>query len=138
MRRRARRRAAAATRPSPRLGRALRARLFDDEEVVVVVRPSRFARLPFYVLTFGLYGLWRKRDETVLTDQRILLGKGIVRRDERSISLGRVDDVSVARRAHYSFADLTIQDRGHPFVKRVGPISPRSARLFSREILRRS
>ena len=63
----------------------------------MVVRPSRLARLPRYVVTLGLYGFWRKRDESVLTDQRILLGKGIIRRDERSIPLGRVDDVSVVR-----------------------------------------
>jgi hypothetical protein len=119
------------------LARALRARLFDDEEVVVVVRPSRLARLPRYVVTLGLYGLWRKRDETVLTDQRILLGKGIVRRHERSIPLERVNDVAVARRAVYSFSDLTIDEHGRPSVRRIGPMTQGSARRFSKEILRR-
>src|SRR5436190_11326693 len=114
--------------------RSLQARLFDDEEVVLIVRPSRLARIPQYILTLGLYGLWRRRDESVLTDQRILLGKGIVRRDERSIGLHRIQDVSVARRAFYSFADLTIEERGRSAVRRIGPITPNAARRFTREI----
>ena len=85
----------------------------------------------------GLYGIWRKRDESILTDQRILLGKGVIRRDERSIGLHRVQDVSVAHRAFYSYADITIDERGRPAVKRIGPITPNAARRFSREILRR-
>jgi len=117
--------------------RSLQARLFDGEEVVVVVRPSRVARIPRYILTLGLYGIWRKRDESILTDQRILLGKCLIRRDERSIGLHRVQDVSVAHRAFYSYADITIDERGRPAVKRIGPITPNAARRFSREILRR-
>jgi hypothetical protein len=117
--------------------RSLQARLFPDEEIVLVVRPSRLAKIPQYVVTLGLYGFWRRRDESVLTDQRILFGKGIVRRDERSIGLHRVHDVSVARRAYFSYADVTIDDRGRHVVKRIGPIPPNAARRFSREILQR-
>ena len=132
-----RRKKAAAASPQPRMRRSLQARLFDGEEVVVVVRPSRVARIPRYILTLGLYGIWRKRDESILTDQRILLGKGVIRHDERSIGLHRVQDVSVAHRAFYSYADITIDERGRPAVKRIGPITPDASRRFSREILRR-
>ena len=131
-----RRKKAAAPSSPPRMRRSLHARLFDDEQVLVVVRPSRVARIPRYIVTLGLYGIWRKRDESILTDQRILLGKGVVRRDERSIGLHRVQDVSVAHRAFYSYADITIDERGRPAVKRIGPITPNAARRFSREILR--
>jgi hypothetical protein len=117
--------------------RSLRARLFDGEAVLLVVRPSRVARIPRYIVTLGLYGLWRRRDESVLTDQRILLSRGVVRRDERSIALHRVQDVSVAHRAFYSYADITIDERGRSAVKRIGPITPNAARRFSRELLRR-
>ena len=136
MRSRRRKAAATASTPQPRM-RRLQSRLFDGEDVILVVRPSRLARLPHYILTLGLYGFWRRRDESVLTDQRILLGKGIVRRDERSIGLHRVHDVSVARRALYSYADVTIDDRGRLSVKRIGPIKPNAARQFAREILHR-
>jgi hypothetical protein len=121
----------------PPVDRSLRAQLFDDEEVVMVARPGRLASLPKYLATLGLYALWRKRDTSVLTDQRILLGKGILRRDERSIPLGQVDDVTIARRGFYSYADLTVVDRGRGMVRRIGPMTPRSAHRFAREILRR-
>jgi len=48
-----------------------------------------------------------------------------------------VQDVSVARRALFSYADLTIDHRGRPAAMRIGPMAPSMARRFSREILRR-
>jgi hypothetical protein len=121
----------------PPVERSLRAQLFDDEEVLVVARPGRLATFPRYLLTLGLYGLWRKRDTSTVTDRRILLGKGIVRRDERSIPLRHVDDVTVARRGVYSYADLRVENRGVASVKRVGPMTTGAAHRFAREILRR-
>ena len=104
---------------------------------MVVARPGRLASLPKYIATLGLYGLWRKRDTAVLTDQRVLLGKGIFRRDERSIPLDRVDDVTIARRGVYSYADLRVLHRGRTELARVGPMPPRSAQRFAKELRRR-
>jgi hypothetical protein len=121
----------------PRRERSLRSSLFDDEVLLTVARPGRLATFPRYLATLGLYGAWRKRNTSTLTDQRVLLGRGIVRRDERSIPLSNVDDVSVARRGLYSYVDLTIMQRGRPSMQRIGPMPSRSARRFAREILRR-
>jgi hypothetical protein len=115
----------------------MRAQLFDDEEVVLVARPGRVATFPKFVLTLGLYALWRRRDTSVVTDQRVLLGKGVMRRHERSIPLSDVQDVTFARRGLSSYADLTFRDRRFGGVKRIGPMSPRTAHRFAREILRR-
>jgi hypothetical protein len=115
----------------------LRAQLFDDEEVAMVARPGRLATLPKFIATLGLYALWRKRDTAVLTDQRILLGKGIFRRDERSIPLDHVDDVTIARRGLYSYADLRVVHRGRTDLARIGPMTPRSAQQFAKGIRRR-
>jgi hypothetical protein len=122
---------------APKVDSSLRAQLFEDEEVVLVARPGRLATFPKYLVTLGLYAIWRRHDTTVLTNQRILLGKGILRRSERSIPLARVDDVTFARSWLSSYADLTIQDRGHRTVKRIGPMAPRTAHRFAKEILRR-
>lgn len=103
----------------------------------MVARPGRLATLPKYVATLGLYALWRKRDTSVVTDQRVLLGRGILRRDERSIPLDFVDDVTFARRGIYSYADLAVQERGGNTVRRIGPMTPRAAHRFAKEILRR-
>jgi hypothetical protein len=117
--------------------RSLRVRLFDDEEVVLVARPSRLATFPKLVATLGLYSIWRRHDTSVLTDQRILLGKGVVHRSERSIPLARVDDVTFARSGLSSYADLTIHDGRSGAVKRIGPLTPHTAHRFARETLRR-
>jgi hypothetical protein len=117
--------------------RSLRDLLFDDEELLVVGRPGRLASLPKYVFSLGLYGMWRKRDISAVTDQRILLGKGLFRRDETSIPLDHVDDVAVARRGVYSYADVTIKRNGDTDYRQIGPMSPRLARRFAKEILRK-
>ena len=121
----------------PVVGRSLQHDLFDDEEVIMVARPGRLASLPRYVFTLGLYGIWRKRDTAVLTEQRILLGKGVLRREDRSIPLKRVDDVAYARRGPYSYANVLVTDRERAVVRRIGPMAPRTTRRFAREILRR-
>ena len=120
---------------SKRDRRTLEDVLFDGEEVLVVARPGRLASFPKYVVTLGTYGLWRKRNTSAVTDQRILLGKGVIRRDESSIPLSHVDDVAIARRGLYSYADLTTERKGRATFTRVGPLSPRAARRFAREIL---
>jgi hypothetical protein len=117
------------------VGPALSDVLFEGEEVLIVARPGRLATLPRYVLTLGLYGFWRKRDTSAVTDRRILLGKGLIRRDENSIPLSMVEDVSVARRGLYSYADVTVERRGRTMLTRVGPLTPHAARRFSKEIL---
>ncbi|HEY9375854.1 MAG TPA: PH domain-containing protein [Jiangellaceae bacterium] len=135
LRRRRRDRVRAAQRVA--VNRAMRARLFDDEEVVFVAHPGRLATVPRFVLTLGLYSFWRRHDTWVLTDQRVLLGKGIMRRSERSIPLSRVDDVTFARSGLNSYADLTFHDRRGGATKRIGPMTPQTAHRFTREIQRR-
>ena len=118
--------------------RSLRGRLFDDEDVLMVTRPGRLATFPRYLATLGLYGFWRKRDTSAITNQRVLLANGILSRDERSIPLSHVDDVAVARRGLYSYVKLTITQRGSTMEQRVGPMGPGAARRFAKEILRQT
>ena len=102
----------------------------------MVTRPGRLASFPKYLATLGLYGFWRKRDTSAVTDHRVLLANGILSRSERSIPLSHVDDVAVARRGMYSYVNLTVTQRGATVAQRVGPMSPGAARRFAREILR--
>ena len=103
----------------------------------MVARPGRLATFPKFIFTLGLYSFWRRRDTSVLTDQRILLGRGIVRRRERSIPLAVVDDVTFARRGINSYADVTFRDGRSSTLRRIGPMTPRTARRFAKETLRR-
>lgn len=124
--------ASAATRPTPP------DRLFADETVIMTATPSRFASLPKYMLTLGLYEFWRKRNVAIVTDQRILFGEGIFRRTEQSIPLKRVLDVGFTRKGLNSYAEVAVSKRGFSTVTLVGPMSSSEARRFVTEILRRT
>ncbi len=83
-------------------------RLRDGESVVMVVRPSRALSLGKYLYTLGLYGIWRKRHVYVLTDTRLMIGKGVVNRTETSIPMNRVDEASFVRRGPVHIAKLSL------------------------------
>lgn len=90
---------------------------------------------PFkYLVTLGVYGPWRKRHTTVVTTRRILLGRGIFNREERSIPLRHVDGVHFARRLLNSYALVTYNNRGQYENARLGPFSSRTARKLTSAI----
>jgi hypothetical protein len=105
--------------------------LMNGEEVQGVAHPSRLMRLPRYVLTLGLYGLWRKRDTSVVTNRRILLGKGVVSRHERSIPIRRVVDANYARKLLASYTELVIEGNRGREQLRVGPLTAKRAHRFA-------
>jgi hypothetical protein len=122
-----------------RYGKAVaRGSLFPEEEIVATATPSRLVNLPKYVLTLGLYELWRRRDTTVVTDQRILFGSGIFTRDEQSVPLKNVIDVVFRRRGPNAYTEIAVAKRGKTNVMMVGPMSDSLARRFASEIQRRT
>jgi hypothetical protein len=125
------------SRRETRVGEAVaRASLFPDESVVMTVRPARGAMILKYLATVGLYGLWRKRNTTTITDQRVLFGRGVFFRTERSVPLSHVEDAVFMRRGVYAYAEVAVNGLGR-IKTLVGPMSPRSTRRFVSEILRR-
>ncbi len=114
-----------------------RVALFPDESAVMVANPARVATLPKYIASLGLYELWRRRNTTVVTDRRILLGEGIFRRTEKSIPLSKVMDVVFTRRGVTCYAEVAVNDRGRTSVRHVGPMSCSTARRLVSEILSR-
>ena len=115
-----------------------RGSLFPKEEVVTAATPSRLVNLHKYVLTLGLYELWRRRNTTVVTDQRIIMGSGIFNRSEESIPLKKVLDVTFQRRGPSAYAEIAVAKRGRTTVKKVGPMRGMGARRLASEILRRT
>ena len=97
------------------------------ETVLMVARPSIVAVWYRYVITLGLYGLWRRQDLSVLTDRRVLVGKGIVRRTERSIPLRDINDAVYLRKLFFAYAEISSTVRGRNHVLQVGPLSVRQA-----------
>jgi hypothetical protein len=74
--------------------------LHADEHVVDVMYPWWAATILAYVLTLGLYEVWRRRHYLAMTNQRLLHGKGIIMwKSQRSVPLARVQDATYDRRA---------------------------------------
>lgn len=111
--------------------------LQDGEEVVLLASPSKSANLHKYLYTLGLYGFWRRRDRAVVTDRRVLIGRGIFSRDEHSIPMSKITGARFVRKGVNSYAQLSIDDRGRRRTEQVGPMSSRAARQFVAEVLAR-
>jgi Bacterial PH domain len=108
------------------------------ESVVLMARPSIAAVWPRYLITLGLYGLWRRQNLTVLTNRRVLVGKGIISRKEQTLPLARINDAVYVRKGLYAYSEIASTLRGRSHVQRVGPLAPRLARRFTQEITART
>ncbi len=126
--------------PEPKRDRKKRSsqpHLHPGESVAIIVTPSRVARLPRYLVSLGLYGLWRKRNTSVLTDRRLLLGSGMFNRRERSIPLPRVHDVSYVRRWLACYSDVIVDTKRGQELVRIGPLTCAKARRITSELQER-
>lgn len=108
------------------------------ESVIMVARPAISAVWYKYLITLGFYGLWRRHDVSIVTDRRILVGKGIINRKEQSFPYARINDAAYVRKGLYAYCEVASTHRGRGHVQRVGPLSARQARRFTAEILSRS
>jgi hypothetical protein len=108
--------------------------LAPDEQIIAVERQSRKLAVPRYLATLGLYEMWRRRHLSAVTDRRLLLGRGVIRRDEKAIPLRRVHDVSFTRRGIASCANVVVRGHWGSETVRIGPLSARRARGFTATI----
>jgi hypothetical protein len=108
------------------------------EAVIMVARPAISAVWYKYLITLGLYGFWRRQDVSIITDRRLLVGKGIVSRQEQSFPYARINDAAYVRKGLYAYCEIAATHRGRGHVQRVGPLPARQARRFTAEILARS
>jgi hypothetical protein len=108
------------------------------ETVVLVARPAIAAVWPKYLITLGIYGLWRRQDVSIVTDRRVLVGKGIISRKEQSLPFARINDAVYVRKGLYAYCEIASTLRGRSHVQRVGPLSARQARRFTAEVVSRS
>jgi len=109
-------------------------RLQAGERLIVVGRPGLAACWYKYLFTVGLYQIWHKRDLSVLTDRRVFTGRGVMSREEHSTPLRNIDSCSYFRRGLRGYCDITARVGSRDRRQRVGPLSPRVARAFAREL----
>jgi hypothetical protein len=110
--------AAPAVRPNP------------GERICKMSFPSPFWTYPWYVPTLGLWAIWRGRHHFLLTDQRLIIAKGIVSKSEQSVPLARIQDV-VLQRSLLKGGCVQISSAGGGLgVERIGPLTREKARQF--------
>jgi hypothetical protein len=108
------------------------------EELIVVARPGLASCWYKYLFTLGLYQIWHKRDLSVLTDRRVFTGRGVLSREEHSTPMRTIEYCSYFRRGLRGYCDITARIGSRDRKQRVGPLAPRNARAFARELDERS
>jgi hypothetical protein len=112
--------------------------LEDEERVVLRVSPPRAGTLHKYLLTLGLWAFWRKRNSSVVTNRRIMTGRGFYNREEHSIPMNFVEDVQFRRKGLNSYARVSVYNHGRRQTENIGPLTAKSARRFATAVLRAS
>ena len=106
------------------------------ESVEVIGHPALSAVWYKYLLTLGLYNIWRRRNLAILTDRRVFLAKGVWSRREQSIPLSHIEDSAFVRRGTVAYCEVTSRGNGdsRPRLTKVGPLRWSIARHFARGI----
>lgn len=68
-------------------------RLLPDEDIVLDLMLSAWWTWPRYVITLGLWAIWRPRHRIVLTNQRLVVAKGRINKSEAAVPVARIQDV---------------------------------------------
>jgi Bacterial PH domain len=108
--------------------------LLPSEDVLIRALPWGGAVWHKYLLTLGLYGMWRNRRPMIVTDHRVLIGTGIFTRTERSIPLSRIDGAVYVRVGPVGYCDVHYTTHRSRQSERLGPLSPLKARQFANTI----
>jgi Bacterial PH domain len=108
------------------------------EQLIVEAHPGLASCWYKYLFTLGFYQIWHKRDLAVLTDRRVFVGRGVLSREEHSTPLRTIDSCSYFRRGLRGYCDITARIGSRDRKERVGPLAPRHARIFTRELDARS
>ncbi len=106
--------------------------------MIVVARPSRVLSIFKYLATLGLYGVWRKRHTYVVTDRRLLIGRGVLARRESAIPMDRIEDVLYVRKGVGAYCEVAATSHGRRVTNSLGPFSARIARRMAAEIQART
>ena len=111
-------------------------RLNPDERVLLDLTPSPYWTSGRYVPTLGLWEIWRRHHHFILTNERVLVVKGILNRSEQSVPLGRVQDVNLRLPWAAGKHVLLTTAGGNPGVQWIGPLSRLRARVYADTVQR--
>ena len=108
--------------------------LQPGEKVIAVGRPALAAVWFRYIMTLGYYAFWHRRRVAVLTNKRIMLGRGLFSRQERSIPLRQISEAMYTRKGLAGYCHIRVQnDLSHRYTT-IGPLPSRTAHRFATEM----
>ena len=106
-------------------------RLQPAGNVIIDTVPSAVWTMGTYVVTLGLWGVWRSRHRFILTNQRVIILMGIISKREKAVPLNRIQDVTLVR-SLTSGGHIAMSSAGGPLsIQRIGPLSRENARRFA-------
>ena len=109
-------------------------KLNDGESIILDEVPSAFWSFPFYILTLGLWAIWRKRHRFILTNQRVIVRKGIVSKSEQTVQLSRIQDVNVMR-SLVAGGSISLSSAGGVLsIRAIGPLTRAKAAEFAEKM----
>jgi hypothetical protein len=112
--------------PLLRTARQSHVHLRPGEEVAMRIRPRRGVLR--YIATLGFWELRRRANRVVVTDQRLLLEDGYLRRAVGSVPLNTVRGVVLRTSVWEAFVNIqTTAPRGGSNEIEIGPLSKRTA-----------
>jgi uncharacterized membrane protein YdbT with pleckstrin-like domain len=110
-------------------------RLQPDETIVFETNPESYAIWGRYLITLGLYGAWRRATCFTVTDQRVIITRGLMlNKSQRSVPVDMVQDASVQTTMGVGSV-LVSTAGGSASVEQFGPMRAETARQMSDVIL---
>jgi membrane protein YdbS with pleckstrin-like domain len=111
-----------------------RPRLQPGEQIVFQANPGGWTLSAAYLLTLGLYAVWRQATFFTVTNQRVIKTKGWVTRSARSIPIDMIQDADV--RVSLGVGTIRLSSAGGALsVQSFGPMSGRDAEAMNDAIL---
>ena len=105
--------------------------LNPGEEILRDETVSAFWTWPAFLLSLGLWTIWRRRHRMILTNQRLVVCRGITQVVEQSVPLSRIQDVKLSqRRLHAAWVTVSAAG-GRAGTESLGPFSRTGAREFA-------
>jgi len=99
------------------------------EKVVFIAHPHPYGMKFEYLFRLGLYEFWRRATYFVVTDQRVILSKGLVTQRQRAVPIDMVQDASVT--TLLGLGNVVVSTAGGPqSVERFGPMAAPTARAW--------
>jgi membrane protein YdbS with pleckstrin-like domain len=87
-----------------------------------------------FALSLGLYAIWRQATWFTVTDQRVIVSKGILTRTQRSIPIDMVQDATVTTQLGVGTVVVTAAG-GRASALRIGPVASSVAHEMADAIL---